>query len=373
MVTMLALLFFALPTYNPFAMKNRRPLKERLKDYLYDYPVLKFCLENGWAFLVCTLSALCFAFSYKCFIVPNCLVSNPETPRLVSGGVSGLSQVIGLIIQFIPGNFLLDEKGTVILANEDMLFSILYFAINIPIFVLAFFGIGKRFAIYTVINVAEVSLFTNLLGLVPEGGFMTTIATFVNNNGGMLSRALLGGVFTGLSSALAYKIDASAGGIDIIAYYIALKKSAMVGKYQVAINIGIMLTFTLLSCAKLNWSATAGAGYALSTLLFCFIYMLVTKIVIDVINLRNKKVEITVITHDPSLSEVLVASLPHAATVVEGKGAYSGKTRYIITMVVSSYEVRETVSIIREADPKSFVKVNDLHQVFGRFFIKPIK
>ena len=148
--------------------------------------------------------------------------------KLVAGGVSGVSQVIALLLelcgvksQAMGGNF-----------DEHLFYSIAYFVMNIPLLVLAWTGIGKRFAVFTLINVAEVSIFIKLLTVdrIPGIDFL---ALFVNTNGGLFARAVFAGVCTGLSSALAFKMDISAGGIDIIAYYIALRKGTMVGKYSV--------------------------------------------------------------------------------------------------------------------------------------------
>ena len=78
-----------------------------------------------------------------------------------------------------------------------------------------FFGIGKRFAIFTLVNVIETSLFMRFISpnYIP---LLEDIAQIISKEGGLLSRALFGGVCTGLSSALCFKVEISTGGIDII-------------------------------------------------------------------------------------------------------------------------------------------------------------
>lgn len=345
-------------------MVKRKKLKSKINDYLYDHPFLRTGLDWTWALIVSTISALFFAIGYKCFLVPNYLNSANEL-KLVSGGASGISQTIIAALKLIPGfpeaqNF------------EDLIYGILYFAVNVPIFVLAWFGIGKRFSIITLINVLEVSLFTNLLGNTPDGGLIDSIARFVDENGGLFARAVFGGTCVGLSTALTFKIDASSGGVDVIAYYVALKKSTLCGKYSTMINSCTIVVFTLLTVTKIGWT-NPNAYNIIACVFFSVLYMFVVMFVVDMINLRNKKMEIKVVTENPELVGVLLANIPHGATLIHGSGAFSGKDKTIIEMIVSSYELKNTVKIIQEADPTAFVSVAELTQVYGHFFIKPVK
>jgi uncharacterized membrane-anchored protein YitT (DUF2179 family) len=101
--------------------------------------------------------------------------------------------------------------------------------------------------------------------------------------------------------------------------------------------------------------------------------MLVGMILIDSINVRNKKMKIEVVTERKDLGNVLISSIPHGATIVQGQGVFTGQPRYIVTMVVSSYEVRDVVKIVQKEDPHAFIQVVSLAQVYGRFFMKPVK
>ena len=122
----------------------------------------------------------------------------------------------------------------------------------------------------------------------------------------------------------------------------------------------------------MGWSNN-DAFKIIGCVLFSVLYMLVVMFVVDTINLRNKKVRISVVTSNPDLASVLLANIPHGATLIHGSGAFSKQDKTIIEMVVSSYEIKSTVKIIQEADPTAFVSVTELKQVYGRFFIKPIK
>ena len=338
-------------------MSNKRTLKQRYDDFMYDHLPLKWIVENGWILFVNFLSAIILAFGFKCFLAPSFA---DTSLRLASGGMTGVAQNLILIIDFFTNNW-----GD---ANYDLIYGILYFALNIPIFFLAFFGIGKRFAIYTIINVAMVSLTTNFFDLPGLCDFADGIAEFVNQNGGMVARAIFAGICTGLSSALAFKVDCSGGGIDVIAYYIAIKKSVMVGKYSMILNFVNVACYAFLSTFHGVDMATAWGK-----VLFCTIYLFVVSLVVDHINVRNKKMEMEIVTDNPNLSDFVISNLPHGATVTKGVGAFTGNEKFIITVVLSSYEVKNAVKLIQEVEPNAFIKVQELTQVFGKFYLPPIR
>ena len=95
--------------------------------------------------------------------------------------------------------------------------------------------------------------------------------------------------------------------------------------------------------------------------------------IIDAINLRNKKVSLQIITSKEHMPEIIIANFPHSATVVKGKGAYSGTEKTLIWMVVSSGEVKKVVAVAKKIDDHVFITATPLKQVYGNFFIKPLE
>ncbi|MBQ4255621.1 MAG: YitT family protein [Bacilli bacterium] len=348
-------------------MQNRRTFRRKVDDWMVDHIIAKRGLNLAWIIIVLTVSSLLFAIGYKTFLNPTNLVAEGGF-RLVSGGASGIAQTFIEAIRLIGKGVTGDPNFAV---NDDILYSIFYFAINVPVFLIAFFFVGKRFALLTLYAVAMVSVFTNILALPVFEQLIDTIAEFSGQNGGLITRAVFGGVLTGVSSGLAYRVDSSAGGMDVIAYAIALKKNVLVGKYTILINIMIVIAFTTLAAA--NDGFNERSLMQVTCMFFSAVYMLVTGMVVNLINLRNKKCEVEVVTDDEELGSVLIANLPHAATISRATGAYSGKEHFVVQMVISYYEVKQTVKIVRESDPKAFIKVIDLSQVYGRFFMRPIR
>ncbi len=345
-------------------MKKKKTLRKKVDAYFYEHEVQKAVLTNGFAVLVCALSGFIFAFGFRAFLAPSWLAQSGGL-KLVSGGVSGISQVIIALVDLIGGN-VIEGNGI-----YDIVYSALYFTLNVPVIILAFRGIGKRYTLFTLMTVGFSSLFSSVLRYADDSLF-TPIAMFVDQNGGLVTRALLAGVCTGISSAIAYRIDASAGGIDVVAHYIAIKKSQLVGKYSLVINFFTVATYTIITISAVGWG-TAEAGRVFVATLFSILYLFVCMMIIDMINSRNRKVRIEVITEKEDLGKILIGSVPHGATVMEGKGVFSDRQKYVLTMIVSSREAKATALLIREIDPAAFVTVTDLRQVYGRFFLPPIR
>ena len=107
--------------------------------------------------------------------------------------------------------------------------------------------------------------------------------------------------------------------------------------------------------------------------LYSIIYYFRATKVIDVLNVRNRKQQLTIFTNDKDRPKVLIRAFPHTATVVQGTGAYSGQEKLVIYRVISKPEEKKAISLVRKADPEAFLTVSDLNQVYGRFFIKPLE
>ena len=337
-------------------MRKGERIKKKINDYLFDHRFIRGALDHGNALFHSVVAAFIFAFGFCSFISP----ASTEALHIATGGVSGLSQTIALIMRLAGAPEALTGNNTIQ--------SIGYFVINVPILTFAFIKIGKRFAIHSAINVGLSSLFIYLFSH-PEFGFTQQIANNTLVADHLLVRVLLGAACVGLSSAFAYKGDISCGGMDVFNYYFALRKSTSIGKYSILTN-GIIISsyaIVLLFDPAHPWEESVISFF------FSLIYLFTANIIIDAINLRNKKIQVQIVTTSEYIAPVLIANFPHGATVVYGEGAYSHTPRKVIYMVVSSSQVKDVVSIARKVDPHAFITVTALVQVYGNFFIKPVE
>lgn len=342
-------------------MKVFKNIYKRINEYLYEHRKIKFILEYFISFIASAVAAFLFSYGFRTFIS----IAGADE-ELVTGGLSGLSQVMIKLIdvlsslfnlQFVK-NFIYDDAGNI----NSILYSILYLTMNIPLLTLAYFKIGKKFAIFSFINVALVSIFTAIIN--PNWSIIDiSDVNGPNSSLGLFERALFGGLCTGLSTALAVRFDHSAGGIDIVSVYLSSKGKGSMGKYMLFINGLIVLSFTLLNGFK---------EYA-HIALFALVYLFTSSTVVDSFYVRHKKVQLQIITSNEDLPKILISNLPHSCTVADAKGAYAGTPKKIIYMDISTTEVKLALKVIQEVDENAFVSVTPIQSVYGKFYVRPMK
>lgn len=347
-------------------MKFVSELKEKYDDFILDRPILKILTSDAFMLLGTVIAAFLLAFTYRALVSPTAtIITSISTAdgkvelvtsqfNLIAGGVSGFGQVVILFFDKIGFNYGI---------SHDLMQSIIYFVVNIPLFTLAFFCIGKKFAIYSAINVLLTSIF---IATIPQS--WTTIFSIQND---LLARAVFAGVTNGLAISIAVELHHSTGGTDIISMYFALKKGIAIGKYVLIINTSIVLAYTILS--SISTPSSPGVHGAATMALYTLIFFFTSSVVIDHVSTRNKKVQLQIVTTEPRLSKLLIQHFPHGCTTVDGKGAFFDQDKKIIFTVISSFELKKATRLIYKIDPHAFVTVNNAYRVYGKFFIRPIK
>ena len=346
-------------------MKIKFNFVQQMKDGIHERPRLKVTLEWIKLFFVVLLSAFSYALAFRLFINPSLeTLANRSGIQVlfVGGGVSGLSQNFVKLFYDIFGITVIDKH---------VLQSIIYFVFNIPVFILGWLKIGKRFTVFSIINVALASLFISIIPVSWESAVIYD---------SQLTRTLYAGILAGFSAAIAFKANVSSGGKDIISYYYANRKSEGVGKYNVTFNLIVVSLYFILNLIHPGTNHDVSAdpnvtnvNIAITSFIMSVTYLVMNSFVIDLINVRNKKAQVQVITSDENLAKILISNFPHGATTVKGVGVYSNNEKIIIYMSVSSYEVSDVVALIHEVDEHAFINVTALRQVFGKFYITPIK
>ncbi len=359
-----------------------KKFKKKIKNYFFDHPHQKSVLDNSYCLIITLLSAFIFSFGFKAFIQPNyfavaqiegaaAAIDGMSIKTLASCGASGISQILITILKISGLEFLTDNQ------LRDITYWCFYLVVNIPLFILGFTKVGKKFAIYSFLNVAFASVFGIILPNSDPNDFINQVTYALGTD--IFARITFGALCTGLASALAYLIDSTTGGTDIIAYYISEKKSVQVGKWSSFFNVIIVTIFLLLNIIPVNDAfvshemGSIEVSTALVIFLFNIFYMIFVTLVVDTINIKNKKVEVQIITKNQNLSNVLISNIPHSCTIIEGSGGYTGAKIYIIHVSVRKREAKKVVKVCQGVDPNAFINVLPMDQVYGRFYKKPIK
>lgn len=258
---------------------------------------------------------------------------NPS--RLYTGGVTGLSQLIV--------NMVYDATGGAFQINLGLL----TFLFQIPLIILGYRKLSRRFVIYSIISILIASTFLAL-----------PITTSVMGDD-LLASALVGGVLTGLGNGLLYRVGASSGGTAILFQYLSIKTGKSVGIYQIFIHGAIILI--------------AGIRYSLTVAVYTIICQGVSSLVVDRIHTAYNFVKLEIVSDKGvEIAQAFRRSLPHGGTLLEGKGGYTGDPRKILFVVVSAHEVPQYLSIIESLDPKAFTAISGVSSVKGNFLRKNI-
>lgn len=264
--------------------------------------------------LVITFGALLVAVSFQMLMIPY---------TLISGGISGISMIIG----YITGN------------NNNITW--LYFALNVPILVWGWYMLGRRFILWSIYSVIATTLFMEIL---PVHAFVQEI---------MLG-SVFGGILLGIGSGITLRYGGSTGGFDVVASIVTRYRDWPIGMLTFVLN-GIVISSLIL--INHNWD----------TALYSLILIFSSARVIDVIHISHLKVTAFIISsHKDALVQRLLA-YPRGITVINTKGAYSGNENDMLMTVTTRYELNDLRRIVREVDPKAFVNIVETVGVMGDF------
>ncbi len=272
-----------------------------------------------------------------------------EPARLYSGGATGLAQLVVRLIESLGGKFNL---------------GLMTFIINIPIAIIGWHFVSKRFAIFSIMAIIVQSLATGLIKDSPFEALATDIVTIngpVMNHGGILTLAIFGGLLAGFAAGLALKFGTSTGGIDIVAQACALHKGISIGIVTLSVNILI---------------AIIGGGIlqgSFIVVLYTFVRLILNSLVTDKIHTAYTYTSLNIFTaHGEEIAKLLMQELNRGCTIFEGTGAYTHQIHTELYCVLSTYEVERAIHIIRGFDKQAFVVISPVRRVAGNFIKKTI-
>jgi uncharacterized membrane-anchored protein YitT (DUF2179 family) len=273
------------------------------------------------------LGALIYAIGVNFFIVPA---------QLYTGGLMGISQVIRtMVIDFTP----------MTLPDFDIA-GLIYYAFNIPIFILAVTRIGKRFFLKTLIVVTAMTAFLALLPI-----------TLILSD--PLAAAVIGGILTGTALGLILRMGASSGGMDVVGVLLSKwKKDFSVGKINLIVNIGLYTCCLFLFDREI--------------VIYSLIYAAVSAVAMDRAHFQNINVEVTIITkvHTELLEEEIFEELGRGITKWQCLGTYTYEQSHILYIVLSKYEVHRLRKLVHKFDPRAFIVINEGVYVDGHYLKK---
>ncbi|MGH4138280.1 YitT family protein [Clostridium sp.] len=251
--------------------------------------------------------------------------------KLLSGGASGISLIIQYLFQFPAG------------------YSILL--INIPLLILSYKCLNKRFTIYTLIGTISFSL--SLILTAPLKGLI--------NTDDILLLCLYGGVLNGIGIGIVFSNHGSAGGLNIISALIKVKYDNFnIGRISFSINIVIVCIATFFF----------GITSALYTIAAMFITAEVTDRIIN--GLSKQKLVLIITKKEKEICSGILHKMHRGVTFLYGEGAYTGKQERILFCTVSLHQIPELKLIVKEIDDTAFMIFLDASEVKGKGFVNDL-
>lgn len=284
-------------------------------------------LYEGRRTLGSIFGAFLYALGINLFIVPS---------HLYTGGVMGICQVIRtVLVENLGMNF-----GTVDIAG------IIYYLINIPIFILAYTRMGKKFFVKTIVTVTAISTFS---ALIPTVAIVDDV----------MASCMVGGIISGSGVGMILRMGSSSGGMDVIGVLLTRwKRDFSVGKVSMFVN---MLLYV--SCLFL---------FDIGIVVYSVINAAVSSVALDKMHIQNINVEVNVITKadTAALEKEVFDELARGITKWDAMGAYTHEQTHILYIMLSKYEVNRLKTIIHKYDPQAFIVVNEGVRVVGNYLKK---
>jgi len=263
------------------------------------------------------LGSFFVAIGFNLFLLPN---------QIASGGVAGISTILYALFRFEP--------------------STVQWAINIPLFFVGMWILGRSFGIKTLIGTAMVPLFVSLT------------SDWNPASSDPFLGAIFGGMACGLGIGIVFRGKGSTGGIDLAAQ--------IVHKF-VPLPFGICVALfdgLIVLVATFVFSVEAG--------LYALIGLFVTSRTIDLVQvgLNSSKAIMVVSDHLEAIRDALLTEIDRGVTVWKAEGGYTRADKKMIMSVVNQNEFSRTTQIIKQIDPNAFIIVMNASEVIGEGFSK---
>ena len=256
-----------------------------------------------------------------------------EKVNIAPGGVSGVS----IMIKYLTG----------------LPVGFLSLIMNIPLLIIAYKYMGKRFALFTM---RTVILNTIILDAIVSPFFPQYV-------GDRLLGSLFGGVCMGIGLGIVFLHGSSTGGTDIIGY--------LVERRYPHIQIGralLMVDCVILGISVFVFKNIESALYGVVALFTQS--MVINKIVYGAEKGRNLFI---ISQKSEQIAKRILKERKRGATFLNACGAYSRKPTAVLMCVVRVWEYHHIKEIVYEEDPSAFVIATEAEHIIGEGFTYGIK
>ncbi|OQY38143.1 MAG: membrane protein [Candidatus Cloacimonetes bacterium 4572_65] len=287
------------------------------------------------------LGSILYGMGYSWFLVPY---------QMSPGGVGGIAQVFNHFFSLPVG--------------------IISISINIPLFVVSFFMIGKTFGSRSIYGMLISALMIDAVSfpMLQKIGFIQDLTPYTYMFKGREILAMLGpedvylsaiagSVLLGLGLGLIFRFRGSTGGTDIPVALIKQKTGVSVGT-----GYWIVETLIILSVALIFKDV--------KIVIWGYINLFISSKITDLTSEGLpyiKSVQI-ISTEAIEIKNEIYKQLNRGVTIFKGKSGWSGRDLDVLMCVCNRRQVAPLTDLVKSIDPNSFVILNDVYDVMGYGF-----
>ena len=272
-------------------------------------------LTIPWNLFLISMGSLVFAIGVKAVALPH---------EFISGGMSGLSLLVYYGTKWLsPG--------------------IWYFIINVPIFLVGWVFISRRFFLYSV------------FGMLTLSWAIDQIHFTIPVHDPMLA-AIAGGTIIGAGAGITLHSLGSSGGNDVIAVLLNQKFNIRMGTFFFSFNL-LLFSFSL---------GVLDVDRVLYSLVMSFVTAQMLDYVLTFFNQR--KIAFIISDASEQIAAGINERLKRGGTFLYGRGTYTRKNRKIVMTVLNNFELKRLEEMVFDIDPEAFVIIERTYNVLGRGF-----
>lgn len=297
-------------------------------------------LKMGYHVLLIIVGTLFLTFGTVAFLTPY---------NIVTGGISGIAIAVQNAI-FGNGE------------NVKNIVDIVAVSLNIVLFVIGFFFLGKKFSIQTFLSViiytASFPLFIRVLHVDQwfnlESGFDSAS---LDPRFTILLAALCGNSFVGIGVALTFLGGGSTGGVDVL---------ALIANKYFKVKTSVATFFIDASIIIIGFIISKDFVTAIIGVMGAF----VSALLIDKIFVGTSESFIATIISDryEEINQFVIHELDRSTTMINAIGGYSKGDKKMIRVVFGKKEYTQFIDFIRKIDPNAFISIAKAHEIRGEGF-----
>lgn len=216
----------------------------------------------------------------------------------------------------------------------------IYILLNIPLFILAWMSVGRRFFVYSLFGTLSLTL-----------ALMYVNVSLVLDD--KMLNALLAGILIGLGAGVSLRSVGSLGGGDLLSVILLKRFSISIGTTFLATNTLILLLVAF--------------SFSLEAVIYTLIVFFVSSKLVDIVltGFSQRKAVLIISPHYKEIEGVILHKLKRGVTVINGTGAYTGKEEKILYTVVTIMELGQLKKLIQNIDQDAFVVISNTMEVMN--------